>query len=169
MSGGWLAAVAFLLVPAPPATVPSCRTGSPALERLIAEKARSLSMTESCQFRRYDALDDVDGDGKDDLVLIFTLEGPDGADDHVSFLAAFLSGSPDRPLVLEAGRRGERDPVAIESKRGEIALETLEFLPKDPTCCPSGKGKSVYRLHAGKLSLVRRGAIPGGTPEKGSP
>lgn len=142
------------------AGVPDCRTVSSELEKLIADKARALSMTEFCQFRRYDALDDVDGDGRDDFVVIFTLEGPNGANDHVSFLAAFLSGAPDHPLVVEAGRRGVRDPIGIEAHRGEISLETREYLPKDPMCCPSGKGRSVYRLRDGKLVLLRRGATP---------
>ncbi|HET7453351.1 MAG TPA: hypothetical protein VFL12_11450 [Thermoanaerobaculia bacterium] len=149
-----IGAAGFLLAAAASA-VPSCRTDSPAIERMIAGKARALSMTENCQFRRYDALDDVDGDGQDDLVLIFTLEGPDGANDHVSFLAAFLSGAPDRPLVVEAGRRGRRDPVAIDARRGEIRLETLEYLPKDPMCCPSGKGTRTWRLEKGRLVAAR--------------
>jgi hypothetical protein len=61
------------------AVVPTCRTESAELERLIADKARTLAMTELCQFRRYDALDDVEGDGKDDFVALFTVEGPRGA------------------------------------------------------------------------------------------
>jgi len=108
-------------------------------------------MTEYCQFRRYDALDDVDGDGKDDFLVLFTVEGPRGGNDHVSFLAAFLSTRPDRPILVEAGRRGERDPFSIEARRGEVVLETREYLPRDPMCCPSGKGRVVYRLSGGRL------------------
>jgi hypothetical protein len=136
--------------------VPTCRTQSAELELLIADKARSLEMSEECQFRRYDALADVDGDGKDDFLALFTLEGPRGANDHVTFLAAFLSGAPGRPIVVEAGRRGERDPVSIEARRGEITLDVLEYLPGDPMCCPSGKGRRVYRLSGGRLALERR-------------
>jgi len=138
------------------AAIPTCRTDSPRLENLIADRARSLEMTESCQFRRYDALDDVDGDGKDDFLALFTLEGPRGGNDHVTFLAAFLSGAPGRPVVVEAGRRGERDPVSIAARRGEIALDVLEYRPRDPMCCPSGKGRRVYRLSGGRLSLDRK-------------
>jgi hypothetical protein len=142
--------------PAPGAAgVPTCVTQSAELERLIGEKARALAMAESCQFRRYDALDDVDGDGKEDFIALFTLEGPRGANDHVTFLAVFLSGSPNSPIVVEAGRRGERDPVAIGARRGEISLDTLDYLPRDPMCCPSGKGRLVYRLSGGKLHLER--------------
>ena len=135
--------------------VPTCVTQSAELERLIAEKARELGMTESCQFRRYDALDDVDGDGKEDFLALFTVEGPRGANDHVTFLTVFLSGSPSSPIAVEAGRRGERDPVAIDARRGEIGLDTLDYLPRDPMCCPSGKGRLVYRLSGGKLHRVK--------------
>jgi hypothetical protein len=131
--------------------IPTCVTQSAELERLIAGKAWALAMAESCQFRRYDALDDVDGDGKDDFIALFTLEGPRGANDHVTFLAVFLSAFPNSPIVVEAGRRGERDPVAIGARRGEISLDTLDYLPRDPMCCPSGKGRLVYRLSGGKL------------------
>ena len=137
------------------ADVPTCRTQSAELERLITDKARSLEMSEECQFRRYDALDDVDGDGKEDFLALFTLEGPRGANDHVTFLAAFLSGAPGRPLVVEAGRRGERDPVSIAARRGEITLDVLEYRPSDPMCCPSGRGRRVYRLSRGRLALER--------------
>lgn len=136
--------------------VPTCRTQSAELEGLIADRARSLEMSEECQFRRYDAIHDVDGDGKDDFLALFTLEGPRGANDHVTYLAAFLSGSPGRPVVVEAGRRGERDPVSIEARRGEIDLDVLEYLPRDPMCCPSGKGRRVYRVAGGRLSLERK-------------
>jgi hypothetical protein len=74
----------------------------------------------------------------------------------VTFLAAFLSGAPNGPLVVEAGRRGERDPVSIDARREEIALETLEYLPRDPMCCPSGKGRRVYRLSGGRLVLEKK-------------
>lgn len=136
--------------------VPTCRTQSAELERLVAGKARSLEMSEECQFRRYDALDDVDGDGKDDFLALFTLEGPRSANDHVTYLAVFLSGAPGRPIVVVAGRRGERDPVSIEARRGEIALDVLEYLPRDPMCCPSGKGRRVYRVSGGRLALERQ-------------
>ena len=140
-----------------PSAPPSCRTATPEVERLIAEKARALAMTEYCQFRRYDALDDVDGDGKDDFLVLFTVEGPSGGNDHVSFLAAFLSTRPGRPILVETGRRGERDPVSIEARRGEVALETREYLPSDPMCCPSGKGRVVFRLSGGRLLPVAKG------------
>jgi hypothetical protein len=146
---------AMLLAATAAGGVPTCRTQSVELETLIAGKARALAMTESCQFRRYDAIDDVDGDGKDDFLVLFTVEGPRGANDHITFLAAFLSGKPGSPIVVEAGRRGERDPIAIDARRGEIGLDTLDYLPRDPMCCPSGKGRRVYRLSGGKLVLEK--------------
>lgn len=131
--------------------VPSCRTASADLERVIAGRARSLAMEEHCQFRIYDTLDDVDGDGKDDFIAVFTVEGPGGGNDHVSFLALFRSTSPGEPIVVEAGRRGVRDPEAVSARRGEITLETKEYLPGDAMCCPSGRGKRVWRLAGGAL------------------
>jgi hypothetical protein len=157
IAGIVLLSLSAAVAAARPSAPPGCRTASPEVERLIAGRARALAMTEHCQFRRYDALDDVDGDGKDDFLVLFTVEGPRGGNDHVSFLAAFLSTRPERPILVEAGRRGERDPVSIEARRGEVALETREYLPRDPMCCPSGKGRVVFRLSRGQLLPVGKG------------
>jgi hypothetical protein len=121
---------------------------------VIAERAKELSMSEYCQFRRYNALDDVDGDGKEDFLVLFTLEGPDGGNHHESFLACFPSASGAAASVVEAGERGERDPVEIRVERGKIVLSTLEYRPHDPMCCPSGKGRVVFEWKDGRL---RRG------------
>ncbi len=107
-------------------------------------------MTEYCQFRRYDALDDVDGDGQGDFLVLFTLEGPNGGNRHVSFLACFPSGG-GRPSIVPAGERGERDPVEIRVERGKIVLATREYRPGDPMCCPSGAGELVYEWKGGRL------------------
>src|SRR5258706_1693075 len=127
--------LALLAVGANPRSAPTCALASPEVEDLIARKARELRYAEYCQFRRYEALSDVDGDGKDDFIVLFTVEGPDGGNDHVSFMAVFLSGSSSgRAIVVETGRRGVRDPVGIEARRGEVDLGSLEYRPHDPMC-----------------------------------
>lgn len=139
----------------PPQNVPSCALSSPQVESVIAAKAKELGYAEYCQFRRYETLVDLDGDGKDDFIVLFTVEGPHGANDHIDFMAVFLSGTKGGPLLVQTGRRGVRDPEEIDARKGRIVLKTREYLPKDPMCCPSGKGELTYKLLAGKLALVR--------------
>lgn len=146
--GTWAGAV-------PP--VPTCRLQSPDVERLIQSKARALGGQEYCQYRLYSALSDVDGDGRDDFIVVFTVEGQHGGtNDHASFLAVFLSSrGPARPLLIEVGHRGERDPVSVEVDRRTIVLATREYLATDAACCPSGKGQAVYRVENGALREVK--------------
>ena len=137
--------------------LPGCKLADAAVERVIASKARQIGGQEYCQFRHYNTLDDVDGDGVDDFIVLFTVEGRGGGgNDHTSFMAVWLSGRPNSPLVVETGGRGLRDPVAIEVRDRKIRLETLEYLPKDPMCCPSGKGELPYEIKGGKLEAVKK-------------
>ena len=53
---------------------PTCKTADPRIETLIASYARKTKSDEYCQARLYHTIDDLDGDGKDDFVLVFTLE-----------------------------------------------------------------------------------------------
>jgi hypothetical protein len=148
---GLLVAVAVAAWAAPAGAAPTCRTESAEVESAIAAKAKELSMAEYCQFRRYDALDDVDGDGKEDFLALFTLEGPNGANRHVTYLACFPSAIGAAASLVRAGERGERDPVELRVEGHRIVLSTLEYRPGDPMCCPSGKGRLVYERKDGRL------------------
>jgi hypothetical protein len=135
--------------------VPDCRLANPAVESVISAKAQQLRGEEYCQFRNYDRLDDVDGDGKEDFIVLFTVEGiGGGGNDHINFMTVFLSNQ-NEPLTVQTGRRGERDPVNISVKNGQIILDTVEYTEKDPACCPTGHGKLTYRLHSNHLELVQ--------------
>lgn len=142
----------------PKAPVPGCRLADKQVERVIARKAAELHGMEYCQFRVYHTLDDLDGDGLDDFVVLFNVEAMEGGNDHACFMAVFLSSrkAGEAPIVLRTGGRGEQDPVAVEVKKGRITLDTLEYLPSDPMCCPSGKGKLVYELSGRALHLVNK-------------
>ncbi|HET9794416.1 MAG TPA: hypothetical protein VFS34_08130 [Thermoanaerobaculia bacterium] len=115
-----------------------------ALENAIAGKTKELSMAEHCPFRRYDALDDVDGDGREDFLVLFTLEGPRGGNHHVSHLAFFSSSGEARlPVRVRTGERGERDPIDVRGERGKVVLSTPEYRAGDPMAVPPGKGGSA--------------------------
>ncbi len=134
---------------------PTCVTQNKLVESTIAEVARKLKGQEYCQFRRYQALFDVDGDGVDDFIVLFTVEGIGGAgNDHYDFMSVFLSGRKWKPLTVKTGERGERDPVSADVRDHRIILETMVYLPSDAMCCPSGKGTLVYEIHGNNLKLA---------------
>ncbi|MGE5444047.1 MAG: hypothetical protein ACM3SR_05505 [Ignavibacteriales bacterium] len=139
------------------ASPPGCKLESNLVESTIAQKVNELDGHEYCQFRHYDTLDDSDRDGTEDFIVLFTIEGAGGeGNNHIDFLSVFLSSHHWKPITVQTGERGVRDPIEINVEDGKIVLKTLEYLPSDPQCCPSGKGKLVYEIRNGKLRLLTK-------------
>ena len=147
-----LAPLLFVLAAASPG--PTCKTGDARVEGLITSYAQKTKSDEYCQARLYHTIDDLDGDGQDDFVLIFTLELKAG-NYSAQYLAVFPSGKAWKPIVLKVGERGERyvDQIDVEEGR-TLVLSTEEYEDGDAMCCPSGDGELRYRLEKGQLKLV---------------
>ena len=143
---------AFLVVaPLVFADVPNCKLSDERVEKIIIEKAMELKGEEYCQFRLYHDLDDVDGDGKDDFIVVFTVEGTDnGTNNHITFLAFFGTVS-EKPILNQVGERGDRDITGVEVQDRSIILKTLEYRESDPMCCPSKSSSVTYHLSHNKL------------------
>ena len=96
---------AALLIQVPGA--PSCTTADRRVEEAIVATQRELQGQALCQYRLYETLSDVDGDGVTDFFVVFTIEGAHGsATNSIQFLGMFASGTGWRPVVTEVGRRG---------------------------------------------------------------
>jgi len=135
------------------ASAPTCRTADPRVERLIEAKAQELQGAEYCQFRLYHTLDDIDGDQKDDFLVVFSIEGISGSSNGTEqFLAAFTSRTEWRPVVVKVGARGVRFVDSIDVRDHTIVLKTLEYKSGDANCCPSGHGKLAFRFKSGALA-----------------
>jgi len=139
----------LLLLQAAP--VPTCRTADARLEQIIAAKAAELQGAEHCQFRLYHTLHDVDGDGADDFVVVFAVEGAGGSNAVAQFLVVFPSARNWEPLTLQVGRKGERFVEGVDVDERTIVLRTSEYEKNDPACCPSGKGELRYAFVRGRL------------------
>ena len=136
-------------------SVPTCNVSNQLVESTIAAKAKELSGQEYCQFRHYETLFDIDKDGINDFIVLFTVEGiGGGGNNHYDFMSVFLSGRRWQPITIRTGGRGERDPVGVDFRDGKIILNTLVYLPSDALCCPSGKGTLIYELRGDNLELV---------------
>jgi hypothetical protein len=158
-------AVLFLVAatgaPAPSAPTPlplDCRLANRDVEAAIARKVAALHGVEYCQFRHYETQSDLDGDGEDDLVMLFNVEPASGENDHDGYMAVFLSSDPpgSEPLFVRTGGRGERDATRIAVRGKQITLDTDEYLPQDPMCCPSGHGTLLYELAGRSLKRVKQ-------------
>jgi hypothetical protein len=137
--------------------VPNCKLKDERVERPIAEKARQLQGAEYCQFRRYNSINDIEGDGKDDFVVIYTVEEVHRSMNHyLQFMLVFLSSKPrSKPLEIQVGERGKRsvDEIGLVG-RNKIILGNDVWISGDALCCPSGKGKSVYEIQNGKIVKI---------------
>jgi hypothetical protein len=138
-------------------TVPNCKLKDERVERPIAEKVRQLQGAEYCQFRRYNSINDIDGDGNDDFVVIYTVEGVHRSMNHfLQFMLVFLSSKPEnKPLEIQVGERGKRSISEIGPvERNKVVLGNNVWISGDALCCPSGKGKSVYEIQNGKIVKI---------------
>jgi hypothetical protein len=87
---------------------------------------------------------DVDGDGREDAVLDIGYERPEVEGGGASRLHV-LFGGPSAPLITEPeGERGAVQLVRIDGP--EIHVETMDYRPDDPPCCPSLLGDVVLRV-----------------------
>jgi len=106
---------------------------------------------------------DLDGDGMDDIAALYAIGGLCCGNGWCSYLAVFTRRGPTFALVTfaEVGGKGERDVEINDIRNGKILLNTGEYLPDDPMCCPSGKGSTIYTLKNEKLSESNRvGEMP---------
>lgn len=101
-------------------------------------------------------------EGSSIAVLVFTIEGFGRGNNYTQYMAVFATlgeeskDQPHRPLslldVAAIGGKGWRSVdsknVRIDSQEQAIAinLNTQEYVPDDPACCPSKKSKTVYLI-----------------------
>ena len=96
---------------------------------------------------------DLDNDGSPDIAVLYTLEGAHGGNDYNQYLAVFLSvnGKCVYKVHRRVGGRFERNMDLKSIENGKVLFDTLEYLPKDPSCCPSKKGSTQFMFSEGKL------------------
>lgn len=98
-------------------------------------------------------LGDLDGDATDDIAVLYAIEGLCCGNNGQQYLAVFVNNSSKFEFVTAemVGGTGERGVHFNMIKNGKILLDTDEYLPDDPMCCPSSKGRTAYILQGGKL------------------
>jgi hypothetical protein len=92
---------------------------------------------------------DLDGDGKAELVLLWTFLGPTYWWSRVTVFHAAGTGWREGPT---AQVDGQVQGMSIKGDRIQVAALTLG--PNDPRCCPTRKSAQRLRLQGGKLVLV---------------
>ncbi|HJQ70567.1 MAG TPA: hypothetical protein VKA70_16435 [Blastocatellia bacterium] len=99
---------------------------------------------------------DLNGDGSPDLAVLYTIEGQNGSNNYVQYLAVFVR-TDGRLLAVTHTSVGGKSRRAVELQsitKNVIHLKTMSYAAKDAACCPSKKGAARYALVKGRLKQV---------------
>jgi hypothetical protein len=106
---------------------------------------------------------DLNHDGTPDLAVLYTIEGQNGSNNYIQYLAVFVLINGGLVPAAHTAVGGKlRRGVELESiQNNVIRLDTMDYGPHDAACCPSRKAKTRYVLSKSKLIELR-------TPQAGN-
>jgi hypothetical protein len=100
---------------------------------------------------------DLNHDGVADTAVLYTIEGQNGSNNYVQYLAVFVRRQGR--LVYAArtliGGKGHRSIELTEIKDNVILFDTTGYASQDPSCCPTIKGRTSYLLVGKRLEEKR--------------
>ena len=130
-----------------------------AIDKFISAQATKLAGSEYEDARKV-VTGDLNHDGVPDTAVLYTIEGMNGSNNYIQYLAVFLQTK--KGLVYAAhqpvGGKNHRDVDLTSISNGLINLNTVNYAPKDPSCCPTIKGRTTYALAGGVLREKRQGS-----------
>jgi hypothetical protein len=126
------------------------------IDRHLSRQAKRYNCEEPKEYRKT-LRGDVNGDHTADIIVLYTLEGCDGANNYSQSLAVFLKKGRSIQYATSAvvGGKLNRNVDLVSISGGRINLDTMGYRSKDPACCPSRKGKTKYTFSKGKLREVK--------------
>ncbi|WP_255171907.1 hypothetical protein [Xanthomonas hortorum] len=123
----------------------------------IAQEAKKADGATEYKEARKVVEGDLAGDGKPEVVALYTLEGGGGGNGGGSYLAAFQrkeSGQLQLAGTTSVSGFGvAAQNVSVED--GTVHVKLLVQGPDDPDCCPSTEEEALYVFHGGKWLQVQ--------------
>lgn len=106
---------------------------------------------------RLSASGDVNGDGRDDAAVVFTIEvaSANTATQNLSVFVRQDDGSLRFAGSTAVGSQGGAAVGRMGIEQGAVVLTTLSLGPNDPDCCPSVEDSTRFELSGGALRQVQ--------------
>ena len=101
---------------------------------------------------------DLNHDGTADVAVLYTIEGQGGSNNYIQYLAVFVRKKTGLVFAARtaAGGKNRRSIDLTSIKDNVMYFDTTGYTDRDPSCCPSIKGKTSFTLTGRKLVEKRR-------------
>ena len=128
------------------------------IDKFIASQAEKQGGSEPDGIRKV-MTGDLNHDGAPDTAVLFTIEGQNGTNNYIQYLAVFLrqNGRLVYAALQPVGGKNRRSIELTSIRDNVIFLDTTGYAKRDPSCCPTIKGRTRYALVRNKLTELRRG------------
>ena len=127
------------------------------IDRFVARQAEKAGGSEPDGIRKV-VTGDLNHDGVADAAVLFTIEGQNGSNNYVQYLAVFLRRNGRLVYAAQApvGGKNRRSIELTSIKDNVIFLDTTAYAKRDPSCCPTIKGRTRYALARNTLAELGR-------------
>ncbi|MBN6104418.1 hypothetical protein JR064_19825 [Xanthomonas sp. CFBP 8703] len=123
---------------------------------MITEQAVKDGGASEYKDARKSAVEDLTGDGRPEVVVLYTLEGAGGGNGHTTYLAVFSREAERLKLMDNQPVGGFGNAIqGMDVRDGMVRLKVLVQGPNDPDCCPSTEEEAAYVVHNGKWIQVQ--------------
>ncbi|WP_244669447.1 hypothetical protein [Xanthomonas sp. A1809] len=142
---------------APPQEAVQITPDAEVINAAIAQEAKKADGATEYKDARKLAEGDLTGDGKPEVVALYTLEGGGGGNGAGSYLAAFQRKETGQ-LQLAGTTSVSGFGVAAQNvslEDGTVHVKLLVQGPDDPDCCPSTEEQALYVFHGSKWLQVQ--------------
>ena len=127
------------------------------IDQFIARRAEKDAGSEPNDVRKI-VTGDLNRDGAPDAAVLFTIEGQNGTNNYIQYLAVFLrkNGRLVFAAIQPVGGKNRRAIELTSIKDNVIFLDTTGYAKRDPSCCPTIKGRTSYAIFLNRLTEMRR-------------
>ena len=152
MNKALLFALAFLFAGTPLFASPSQLQDTAIIDQFISKQAKQENGEEYEDARKM-LPGDLNRDGVPDVAVLYTIEGQNGSNNYVQYLAVFVrtKGKLVPAAHTVVGGKLNRDVDLQSIKNNVIHFKTLSYRANDPASTPSRKGTARFMLIKRKL------------------